>query len=183
MPVELVYDRSNVLQFPAVRREAPNVELVVRLAPPRSLVDTLIAERSGAHHDAHAGYAREFAYQARALEAGVGRDEATMRLRALVDAHVAHAAELCHGYHAAAERLVRQKVGAARALRLSPQARRDLDAARAELRGRAIAARVAADGALGAATALASYVRDGLGDLPTYDEEPRQMVLFTAAAG
>jgi len=53
----------------------------------------------------------------------------------------------------------------------------------AELRGRAIAARVAADGALGAATALASYVRDGLGDLPTYDEEPRQMVLFTAAAG
>jgi len=34
---------------------------------------------------------------------------------------------------------------------------------RAEMRGHAIAARAAADGALGAAAALATYVREGLG--------------------
>ena len=52
MAVELVSDRSNVVPFPAARRESPSVELVARLAPPRSLVETLIAERGGAHHDA-----------------------------------------------------------------------------------------------------------------------------------
>jgi hypothetical protein len=106
-----------------------------------------------------------------------------MRLRGLVDAHVAHAAELCRDYQAAAERLVRQEVDAARAPGLSPEARRGLEAARAELRGHAIAARVAADGALGAATALATYVREEPGDLPMSAAQPRQMVLFTAAAG
>ena len=98
MAVELVSDRSNVVPFPAVRRESPSVELVARLAPPRSLVDTLIAERGGAPHDAYAGFAREFAHQVRALEAGLGRDAATIRLRGLVDAHVAHAAEICRAY-------------------------------------------------------------------------------------
>jgi hypothetical protein len=51
------------------------------------------------------------------------------------------------------------------------------------LRGRAIAARVAADGALGAAAALAVYVREGLGGLPMSEAEPRQLLLFNAAAG
>jgi hypothetical protein len=183
MAVELVSDRSNVVQFPAVRRELPSIELVARLAPPRSLVDTLIAERGGAPHDAHAGLAREFAYQVRALEAGLGRDQATVRLRGLVDAHVAHAAEICRAYQEAADRLVHKEVDAAQAIRVSPQARTALEAARAELRGRAIAARVAADGALGAAAALAVYVREGLGGLPMSEADPRQLLLFTAAAG
>ena len=183
MAVELVSDRSNVVQFPAVRRGSPSIELVARLAPPRSLVDTLIAERGGAPHDAHAGLAREFAYQVRALEAGLGRDQATVRLRGLVDAHVAHAAEICRAYQEAADRLVHKEVDAAQAIRVSPQARTALEAARAELRGRAIAARVAADGALGAAAALAVYVREGLGGLPMSEADPRQLLLFTAAAG
>jgi hypothetical protein len=52
------------------------------------------------------------------------------------------------------------------------------------LRGRAIAARVAADGALGAAAALAVYVREGLDGLPMSEAEPRQLLLlFNAAAG
>jgi len=183
MAVELVSDRSNVVQFPAVRRELQSIELVARLAPPRSLVDTLIAERGGAPHDAHAGLAREFAYQVRALEAGLGRDQATVRLRGLVDAHVAHAAEICRAYQEAADRLVHKEVDAAQAIRVSPQARTALEAARAELRGRAIAARVAADGALGAAAALAVYVREGLGGLPMSEADPRQLLLFNAAAG
>ena len=183
MAVELVSDRSNVLLFPTVRRESPSVELVARLAPPRSLVDTLIAERGGTHHDAYAGFAREFAHQVRALEAGLGRDAATIRLRGLVDAHVAHAAEICRAYQEAADRLVRKEVETAQAVRVSPQAKTALEAARAELRGRAIAARVAADGALGAAAALAVYVREGLGGLPMSEAEPRQLLLFTAAAG
>jgi hypothetical protein len=106
-----------------------------------------------------------------------------MRLRGLVDAHVAHATDLCRGYQLVADRLVQQEVTAARTLRVPSDMRRELEAARAELRGRAIAARVAADGALGAATALATYVREGLGGLPTNEAEPRQMSLFAATAG
>ena len=78
---------------------------------------------------------------------------------------------------------MRKEVETAQAVRVSPQARTALEAARAELRGRAIAARVAADGALGAAAALAVYVREGLGGLPMSEGEPRQLLLFTAAAG
>jgi len=183
MAVELVSDRSNVVPFPAARRESPSVELVARLAPPRSLVETLIAERGGAHHDAYAGFVGEFAHQVRALEVGLGRDAATIRLRGLVDAQVAHAMEICCGYQEAADRLVRKEVETARAPKVSPQTRTALEAARAELRGRAIAARVAADGALGAAAALAVYVRAGLGGLPMSEGEPRQLLLFDAAAG
>ena len=56
-------------------------------------------------------------------------------------------------------------------------------AARADVRDHAIAARAAADGALGAAAALATYIREGLGALPVSDEEPRQLLLFATAAG
>jgi hypothetical protein len=175
-------DASKVVRFPVERRARPSVELVARLAPPRSLVDTLIAERGEAPHDVQAGFAREFAYQARALEAGHGRDEAIIRLRRLVDAHVAHAAEVCQTYQDAADRMVSMEVEVARAERVPSPALRALLSVRAEVRGRAIAARAAADGALGAAAALATYIREGLGAMPVSEAEPRQLLLFAASA-
>ena len=99
-----------------------------------------------------------------------------------MDAHVAHAAEVCRGYHQAMEHLVRKESGVARRLKISPQERSALEAARAEMRGRAIAARIAADGALGAASALAIYVREGPGGLSASDAEPRELQLFQAVA-
>jgi hypothetical protein len=51
------------------------------------------------------------------------------------------------------------------------------------MRDHAIAARAAADGAFGAAAALAAYIREGLGALPVSDAEPRQLLLFATAAG
>ena len=57
-----------ILQFPSVRREPSAIEAVARLAPSRSLVDSLLAEAGIAAHDAAAGMARELAHQLRALE-------------------------------------------------------------------------------------------------------------------
>src|ERR1700704_5871956 len=79
MTVTLVSDASNVLAFPGETRTRPSVELIMELAPSRSLVDTLIAERGDSPHDAWAGFAREFAFQAQTLEIGHGRDAAIMR--------------------------------------------------------------------------------------------------------
>jgi len=78
---------------------------------------------------------------------------------------------------------VRQEVAAAQADHVPAQTRRELEAARAEVRGRAIAARVTADAALGAATALATYTREGLGALPVSEAEPRQLLLFATTTG
>lgn len=136
-------DECNVLRFPLEQRR-PSVELAAPLAPMRSLVDTLIAERDEAPHDALAGFAREFAYQARAFEAGYGRDEAIVRLRGLMDAHLGNAVGICRAYQEAADRMVGKEVAAARADRILGQTRRALEAARAEVRGRAIAVRVTA---------------------------------------
>src|SRR5208337_3337612 len=147
-------DESNVVRFPVERRESASIELVSRLAPPRSLVDTLAAEAGLPVHDAVAGMA-EFAHQARSLETGYGRDGAILRLRSLVDALVTHAAEVCRGYQTSADRLIGIEVRAAQGDRLSATDRQGLHLARAELRGRAIAARAAADAAIGAASALA----------------------------
>jgi hypothetical protein len=183
MTVRLVSDGSNVLEFPRETRARPSVELLMELAPSRSLVDTLIAERGDPAHDAWAGFAREFAFQARTLETGHGRDVAIMRLRGLVDAHIAHAVDLCRAYQDAADRMISLEVRAAQAERLASPTLIALRAARAEMRGHAIAARAAADGAFGAAAALAAYVREGLGALPVSDAEPRQLLLFATAAG
>jgi hypothetical protein len=155
----------------------------MELAPSRSLVATLTAERGEPPHDAWAGFAREFAFQARTLEMGHGQDVAIMRLRALVDAHIAHAVELCRVYHETADRMVSLEVRAARAERVTSSTMVALRAARAETRDHAIAARAAADAALGAAAALATYIREGLGALPVSDDEPRQLLLFATVAG
>jgi hypothetical protein len=158
-------DASNVVRFPMDRRERPSVELVTRLAPPRSLVDTLIAERDDAPHDAKAGFAREIAYRVRALEAGHGRDDATIQLRRLVDAHMAHAAEVCRAYQDAADRLVSIEVQVARAECVPSPVLLALHSARAEVWGRAIAARVAADDALGRGDGAGQLYPAGTGRL------------------
>lgn len=170
---------SNVFRFPIDHRVRASLEELERLAPSRSLVDTLIAEHGEEPRDVQAGFAREFAYQAWALEHGYGRDEAIIRLRTLVDAHVAHAIEACRAFQAAADRLISLEVRVGREDRLSASLRMELTAARADVRGRAIAARVTADGAYGAAAALAAYVRDGIGDeLSVSASDPRQLALF-----
>jgi hypothetical protein len=183
MTVRLVSDTSNLLAFPGETRARPSVELIMELAPSRSLVDTLIAERGDQPHDAWAGFAREFAFQARTLEVGHGRDVAIMRLRRLVDAHIAHAVDVCRAYRDVADRMVSMEVRAAQMERVTSPMLVALRAARAEMRGHAITARAAADGALGAAAALAAYIREGLGALPVSEAEPRQLLLFTTAAG
>src|SRR4029077_8672808 len=101
MTVRLVSDASNVLAFPGETRARPSVELLMELAPSRSLVDSLTAERGDPPHDAWAGFAVGFALQARTLEIGHGRDTAILRLRVLVDALVAHAADLCRAWQKA----------------------------------------------------------------------------------
>jgi hypothetical protein len=60
--------------------------------------------------------------------------------------------------------------------------RSGLAAARDEVQGRAIAARIAADAAQGAVAALVAYIRGELGGLAISDTEPRQLLLFAAAA-
>src|SRR5271157_4919972 len=175
--------RVGRIQRGAVSRretQSASIELVSRLAPPRSLVDTLAAEAGLPVHDAVAGMAEEFAHQARSLEAGYGRDDAILRLRSFVDALVTHAAEVCRAYQTSADRLIGIEVRAAQAERLSATDRQGLHLARSELRGRAIAARAAADAAIGAASALAIYIRAGLGALPASAVEPRQLLLFGA---
>jgi len=104
MASEVGSDDGNMVRCPIERRGRRSVELLARLAPTRSLLDTLIAERGVAPHDALARFAREFAYQARALEAGHDCDEAIVRLRIPVDAHLAHAIEICRAYQEAADR-------------------------------------------------------------------------------
>ena len=124
-----------ILQFPSVRREPSAIEAVARLAPSRSLVDSLLAEAGIAAHDAAAGMARELAHQLRALEAGEGSDGAIIRLRRLVDAHVLHAMDLCREYQVAGDRLISLEVQAARADRLTGTLQAALHVARAESAG------------------------------------------------
>ena len=181
--LKLVSDKTtNVVPFPNGRAERPTIAMVAVFSPPQSLVDSLMAERGLVAQDARAETAREIAFQARTLQAGHGRDEAVIRLRVLVDAHVAHAVELCREYRDAGDRLVAAEYEAAHAAGLEPHLRVRLAAARELLRGRAIAARAAADAAFGAVTAFSSYVLDGLAALPASKVDPRQLSLFAAAS-
>ena len=182
MVIRLVSDTTNVVQFPREKTERATIEMVVVLAPPRSLVDSLMAERGLRAHDAQAGMMRELAHQARTLDAGHDRDEAIVRLRALVDAHVAHAVQVCRAYRIAGDTLIRVETEAARALRVEQHMRLRLSRARELLCGRAIAARAAADAALGAVTALATYILEGVDGLAVIPVEPRQLSLFAALA-
>jgi hypothetical protein len=180
--LELVTDNAtNVVPFPEGRTERVTIEMVAVLSPPQSLVDSLMAERGLVPHDAQTGTAREIAFQARTLQAGHGRDEAIIRLRVLVDAHVAHAVDLCRDFRDVCDRLVHLEYEAAHAARLVPNQQMRLAAARELFRGRAIAARAAADAAIGAATAFSTYVLNGLAGLPEGKADPRRLSLFAAA--
>jgi hypothetical protein len=171
-----------ILPFPTQRAQRASIELVTRLAPSRSLVDSLIAEAGLATWDAAAAMAAEFTYQARAMDAGYDRDTVIIKLRVLVDAQIAHAAEICLNYQESADRLIGLEIKAARAERLSGQMKWDVQRARADWRGRAIAARTAADAAQGAVRALVTYIRDGLdAPQPAAAGKPEQLPLFAAA--
>jgi hypothetical protein len=171
-----------ILPFPMPRPQRASIELVTRLAPSRSLVDTLMAEAGLAAWDAAAGTAAELAHQARTMGAGYERDMVIIKLRALVDAQIAHAAEICLNYQEIADRLIGLEITAARAERLSGEMKLAVQRTRADWRGHAIAARAAADAAQGAARALAAYIRGGLAvpEAPA-DAEPEQLPLFAAA--
>jgi hypothetical protein len=97
-----------------------------------------------------------------------------------VDSHVAHAVDLCRAYRDAGDRLMAIEVEAAHAIRLDSTLQMKLAAARELLRGRAIAARAAADAAFGAVTAFSTYVLDGLTRLPASKADSRQLSLFAA---
>ncbi len=171
-----------ILPFPMPRLQRASIELVTRLAPSRSLVDSLMAEVGLATWDAAAGMAAELMHQARAMEAGYDRDTVIIKLRALVDAPIAHAAEICLSYQEVADRLVGLEIKAARAESLSGEMKMAVQRARGDWRGRAIAARAAADAAQGAVWALATYIREGLAaPQAAVAAEPEQLPLFAAA--
>jgi len=171
---------GTILRFPVVRRETPSIEAVTALAPPRSLVDSLLAEAGFEAHDVARGFAREFDYLVRAIRIGTGSDDAVMRLRHLLDTHLLHAMELCRAFQAAGDRVVKLEVRMARADMLDGPAQTALRRARREFRDRAIAARVAADAAIGTAEALAAYVRSVAGLAANAEAGPEQLQLFAA---
>lgn len=170
-----------ILRFPVVRRKTPSIEAVTALAPPRSMVDSLLAEAGFEAHDVARGFAREFDYLVRAVQIGAGPDDATIRLRHLLDTHLLHAMDLCQAFQSACDRLVKLEVRIARADMLGGRAQAALRRARREFRDRAIAARVATDAATGAAEALAAHVRSVAGLAASADGGPEQLQLFAAA--
>jgi hypothetical protein len=171
---------AEILRLPVERRGRPSIEAVSALAPPRSLIDSLMAEAGLEKRDVARGFGQELAYLARAVEIGGGSDDATLRLRHLVDTHVLHAMELCQAFQASADHLIAFEVKTARADLLNGSVQKALRRARREFRDRAIAARVAADAALGAAEALAGHVRNTAGLSAADEEGPQQLHLFAA---
>ena len=171
---------SKVVPFPARPRASTDMEMVHGAAPSRSLVATLLAEAGLPARDVAGSVAHDLAYQAWTFERGYGREAAIRRFRAAVDVITAHAAELCRDFEAVADRLVAVERHAAASDGDSPSERLALGPVREEFRGRAIAARAAADAAIGAAAALATYIREGSGVTPASLDEPRQLALFTA---
>jgi hypothetical protein len=172
-----------IIQFPGARRERgePSIEAVMALAPSRSLVKSLMAEVGLVERDVTRGIEREFTYLAEAMGIGGGSDDATFRLRSLVDAQVFHAMELCEAFQAAADRLMRLEVVVARSAQTSSTVLRGLAAARGEFSNRAIAARTAADAALGAVEALVGHVRQAAGLSSIGGRGSEQLQLFAMA--
>jgi hypothetical protein len=173
---------ATIFQFPVAKRKRREVsiEVVMALAPSHSLAKGLMEEAGLSERDVSQGIEREFTYLARAIEIRGGSDDATFRLRDLVDAQVRHAIELCEAFQGAADRLARLEIAAAGNAQATGAVLRGLQAARLEFSNRAIAARAAADAALGAVEALVGHVRQaaGLGTVAEY--EPEQLLLFAA---
>ena len=118
--------RATIIQFPGVRidRPMPSIEAVLAIAPTRSLIEALIDEVGLDRRDMARGFGRQFAYLARAIEVGGGPDDATFRLRHLVDVQVLHAMELCEAFRASADLLMELEIATARSERISGKAQR-----------------------------------------------------------
>ncbi len=174
---------ATIIPFPRVRieRRAPSIEAVLAMAPCRSLMEALVDDVGLDRRDVAGGIGCEFAYLARAIEVGGGPDDATFRLRHLVDAQVSQAMELCEAFRGSASRLMELEIAVARSERISGKAQRSLRLARAEFRNRAVVAGAAAEAALGAVEALASHVRQAAGLASTCEPEPEQLQLFATA--
>jgi hypothetical protein len=171
---------ATIIQFPVqgIERRVPSIEAVLAMAPSRSLIEAIVDDVGLDRRDVARGFGREFAYLARAIEVGGVFDNATFRLRHLVDAQIFHAMELCEAFRASAERLMELEVSAAQSERITGQAQRLLRLARMEFRDRAVAAGAAADAAFGAVEALVGHVRQAAGLGAASEPEPEQLQLF-----
>lgn len=169
MSLKLVSDPDNVVRFPQERRIVPSIETVQDMAPPPALVASILEERALSLVDLRGSFRSQAAQQAKLLEGWLGREGTVLQLRAWLDAQLARAAEACRGYLEAADAMVRLEVRAEAVRSKSPwlagTLHHDLARARSAFRDQAIAARGAADAALGVAEALAAYVRSEPGML------------------
>jgi hypothetical protein len=187
MSSELPPGASNVLRFPAERRAAPSIETVQNMAPPRAFVASILDERGLPLTDIHGEFARQTARQAMLLDARLGRDGTVLQLRAALDGHIAQAVRSCAQCQEAADRMIALEVRAEALRRKTPWMRGalsgDVSRARAEYRDQALAARGAADAALGFAEALAVYIRSGPGWVADRPQLLLPLLLPVAAAG
>ena len=167
MSLKLVPNPANVLQFPPGRMKQPTVEMVQQAAPGRALVASILEERGLPATDLQQGFVRDTARQLALLEPMLGRDGAIMQLRAVLNAHLKQAGQACSDYREAADQMIALEVRAEALHRQKPWLRGTLAGevyrARAEFRNRALAARAAADAALGVAEGLACYIRSAPG--------------------
>lgn len=177
MSLETVPGAGNVVRFPRERRSEPEDATLHDIAPPHALVASILEERELPAADIHAAFREATARQALLLESQLGREATILQLRAALDGHMAQALLACRQYQAAADAMIRLEVRAETVRRTSPWRLAPLKAevarARTAFRDRALAARGAADAALGFADALALYIRSG----PAIIVDSEQLVL------
>jgi len=174
MSLKLVSDSTNVVHFPQQHHTAPRIEVVREMAPVPALVASILEERALSLVDMQGAFRSQMAQQASLLEGWLGREGTVLQLRAALDAHLAQAAEACRRYLEAANAMVRLEIRAESMRSRSPWLAGTLYSevawARTAFRDQAIAARGAADAALGVAAALADYVRSEPG-MPVDSEQ------------
>ena len=167
MSLTLVPNPANILHFPPERIRQPTIEMVQQAAPGRALVASILEERGLPATDIQQRFVRDTARQLALLEPMLGRDGAIMQLRAVLDAHLKQAGQACLDYREVADRMIGLEIRAEALNVQKPWLRGTLAGdvywARAEFRTRALAARAAADAALGVAEGLASYIRSARG--------------------
>ena len=181
MSLELMPGADNVVRFPRARRGEPEAETLHDIAPPHALVASILEERGLSAADLHGAFREATARQAVLLETQLGRDATILQLRAALDGHMAQAVLACRQYQDAADAMIRLEVRVEAMRRTAPwrlgPLKGEVARARATFRDRALAARGAADAALGFADALALYIRSG----PAIVTDSEQLVLPLAA--
>ena len=177
MSLHIVPEAGNVVRFPRERRSEPEDATLHDIAPPHALVASILEERELPAADIHAAFREATARQALLLESQLGREATILQLRAALDGHMAQALLACRQYQAAADAMIRLEVRAETVRRTSPWRlallKAEVARARTAFRDRALAARGAADAALGFADALALYIRSG----PAIIVDSEQLVL------